>query len=478
MAKILVTGATGYIGRRLIASLLDKQHDVYALVRIRGTDVFPYPTNNLQTIWGDLQDSDSLEKLPEDLDIAYYLVHSMGTFTKDLAETEVKVAQNFIKVLRSTKVKQIIYLSGIIDENYLSVHLQSRLLVEQVFKESGIPTTVLRASIIIGSGSASFEIIRDLVEKLPIMVAPKWIKSKCQPIAVKDVIFYLNAVIDNPKCFNQTFDIGGPEVLSFKEVLLKFAESRRLTRYIFTVPVLTPRLSSYWLVFITSVRFSLASYLVESMQAETTCKNKNILEIFDHKCISYQEAIHLAFMNLSQNEVISTWMDTWEIDVRNPDIQQYLKVPTDGVLIDKQVVHFDKDPKSVLKNIWRIGGDTGWYSWQWPWKVRGLIDKLVGGTGLNRGRRHPSKIQPGDSIDFWRVLKADEHEMILILYAEMKVPGDAWLEFRIEKKDVGYELVQQATFRPRGLLGRVYWYFFLPFHFFIFRSMAYQIVHK
>lgn len=480
MKKILVTGATGFIGKRLIMALLEDGHEVYALVRIRGTSIFLDEHENLKLIFGDLQNNQALKELPKDLDVAYYLMHSMSEIMRDLKKVEEEVATNFVDALKSTNVKQIIYLSGITHAGNLSKHLESRLMVENILKKSNIPVTILRASIIMGAGSASFEIIRDLVEKLPVMIAPKWINSKCQPIAVRDVIYYLKVILQNPAAFNQTFDIGGPDVLTFKEALLKFAEVRHLKRYIFTVPVLTPRLSSYWLVFVTSVKFSLASYLVESMKMDTDCIDKRILEIFPHQCLNFKESVDLAFLNIEQNEVTSTWMDSWEIEATDPDVQKYIEVPKFAVLYDRQVVPIKGNPDKVLENFWSIGGERGWYVMGFAWKIRGLIDKMVGGVGLNRGRRNPKEIQVGDSIDFWRVIKADKKERHLILLAGMKVPGEAWLEFQIIPRDgiESFDLVQTATFRPRGLFGRLYWYSMWPFHYFIFNRMAKKIANS
>lgn len=472
MAKILVTGATGFIGKRLIAQLLENNHEVWALVRVKGTSIFAKENANLHLVWGDLRDSHALDQIPQDLEVAYYLMHSMGEMSSSLSETERAVAENFVNALKKTRIQQIIYLAGIIRGDDLSPHLQSRLMVENILKESQIPTTILRASIIVGSGSASFEIIRDLVEKLPLMIAPRWLLSKCQPIGIRDILFYLQAVMLHPKCLNETFEVGGPDVLTFKDVLHQFAQVRGLIRYIITVPVLTPRLSSYWLVFITSVPFTLASYLVESMKTNTNCADNRIHGIFAHSCLTYKEAIEQAFLKIKQNEVTSTWMDAWSLRTIDQDIKQYIEVPTDGVLQDIQKVTIEGDPNRVLDNVWKIGGTNGWYALDWAWDLRGLMDKFVGGVGMNRGRRHPTEIMVGDSIDFWRVLKADRKEEHLILYAQMKMPGEGWLEFRIDRSQPTPELIQIATLRPKGLFGRFYWYLLFPFHYWIFRRMA------
>lgn len=473
MAKILVTGATGFVGKRLIVSLLEQGHDVYALCRIHGTRVFTDDRPNFHYIWGDLRNPEMQQALPKDLDVAYYLVHSMSEIVSDLIKAELAVAENFLESVKKTQIKQIIYLGGIInDEKSLSPHLRSRLLVEAALKSSSIPITILRASIIIGSGSASFEIIRDLCEKLPFMIAPKWLTSPCQPIAIQDVLFYLSHVLLKRECYNKTFDIGGPEVLTFKELLMEYSEFRHLKRYIMNVPFLTPRLSSFWLVFITSVRFSICFYLVESIKNTSVVRLDGIQRLIPHQCLTFKKALELAFQNIAQNEVVSTWMDSWEIKGTNPSITEYINVPKEGCLKDEKKYVVKDSREAALDRIWGIGGNKGYYALNWAWKLRGLIDQMVGGVGLNRGRRHPTEIQVGDFIDFWRVIRADKENGDLILFAGMKMPGEAWLEFKLEEEANKWILVQTATFRPKGILGRLYWYALLPFHFFIFRKMA------
>lgn len=473
MAKILVTGANGFVGKRLILALLNQGHHVYALCRIKGTTLFAEPWPHLHYIWGDLRNPDTLKNIPEDIEVAYYLVHSMSEIVSNLENTEKEVVNQFLEALKGTKIKQIIYLGGIInDEKTLSPHLKSRLVVEQALKDSGIPCTVLRASIIIGAGSASFEIIRDLCEKLPVMIAPKWVHSLCQPIAIGDVLFYLSQVLLHPYCMHKTFDIGGPEIFTFKELMLRYAKFRNLRRWILNVPVLTPRLSSYWLVFITSVRYSLCTYLVESMKTNTVVQLDEIQKIIPRDCLTYKEALELAFQKISQNEVVSSWMDSWEISGTNPSIENYIQVPDEGCLKDERKVLVKGSKAASIERIWSIGGTTGYYAFNWAWHLRGLIDQLIGGVGLNRGRRHPSEIQVGDSIDFWRVILADKDKGHLILYAGMKVPGEAWLQFKFEQKDSELFLVQTATFRPKAILGRLYWYALTPIHCFIFQKMA------
>lgn len=477
MAKILIAGSTGFIGRRLVYKLLEEGHEVYALSRIRGVKLNSSRSKSLHHLYGDLTSINTIDNFPEQIDAAYYLVHSMGEKLKDLADSEKQTALNFLELIEKTSCKQIIFLSGLIEEEKgLSPHLTARLTVEKTLQKSKIPCTILRASIVIGSGSASFEIIRDLVEKVSIMTAPSWVNNLCQPIAVRDVLFYLSAVLLKKECFDKTYDIGGPEVLSFKEILLRYAKFRGLTRFIFVIPFLTAKISSYWFVFISSVRFSICSYLVESMKQNSRKLNHSIDEVLPHTCLKYEEALDLAFQKIAQNEVVSTWMDSWDIRLPNSDIDDVIQVPQEGCLNDLQIAPITIPLNEVKKRIFSIGGQTGWYSMNWAWKLRGLIDKCVGGAGLNRGRRDPDKVVPGDSIDFWRVLYVDEEKGQLILYAQMRLPGEAWLEFRIdtEKK----LLLQQATFRPKGYWGRIYWYSCLPFHLIIFRQMSRAIAQK
>ncbi len=471
--KILLTGANGYIGKQLLYVLVEQQgHQVVALVRSkRRLEVPDHLKEKVEVVEGDLLDQDSLSSLPEDIDVAYYLVHSMSATSKGFQTLEKRSAMNFSNWISRSKAKQIIFLSGLSNDADLSPHFQSRLEVEKVLRQSRVPLTVLRAGIIIGSGSASFEIIRDLVEKLPVMVAPKWVKNRCQPIALRDVLFYLVGVLAHPDCLGKTFDIGGPDQINYKEMLIQFAEARGLKRWIFTVPVLTPRLSSYWLYFVTSTNFALASSLVDSLKNEAVCKENSIQQILPRKCLHFSEAIEKAFHVIEQNAIISSWKDALVSGVLNTPLKEFIEVPKDGCV--KETLRMPiENREAVINKIWSIGGRNGWYYMDWAWKLRGFIDKLFGGVGLDRGRRDPTLLNAGDSLDFWRVLLADKENGHLLLYAEMYVPGEAWLEFRIE----GDELVQEATFRPKGVLGRAYWYALYPVHHFIFRGMLRKIV--
>ena len=476
--KILLTGANGYIGKRLLPVLVEQQHEVICMVRDpRRFELPDTLRGKVQVSKGDLLHPETLTSLPTDIDAAYYLVHSMGAWGEDFATAEQAAARNFVAYVNTTSARQIIYLSGISNAAHLSKHLASRRQVEDVLDLANASLTVLRASIIIGSGSASFEMIRDLVEKLPVMITPRWLNSRCQPIAIRDVIFYLMAVLGNESCYGQRMEIGGPDVLTYKQMLEKLAAVRHLKRYIFPVPVLTPRLSSYWLYFVTSTSFSIARSLVESLRNDTIVQDDRIHQLIPHNTLSYEKAIRLAYTKIEQNMVVSSWKDALVSGTIQLNYMDFVQIPQHGVVTDKQRIKIEQAPEQVLENIWSIGGERGWYKTDFLWEIRGFLDKLAGGVGLARGRRHPSEICAGDTLDFWRVLVADKQNRRLLLYAEMKVPGEAWLQFRITDEPDGYYMEQLAAFRPDGIPGRLYWYAMLPFHFVIFRGMASNIAH-
>ena len=476
--KILLTGATGYIGKRLLAALLKDGHEVICCVRDKNrfhTNV-PIDNHNVSVLEVDFLKEPSDSKLIKDIDAAYYLIHSMSSNISDFTKLEETSAKNFLKLIGGTSVKQIIYLGGITNEEKLSKHLSSRKNVEKILSESGIPVTTLRAGIIVGSGSASFEIIRDLVEKLPIMITPKWLNTKHHPIAIINIIQYLTGVLLKEELYNHSFDVGGPNILTYKEMLLQFAEVRGLKRLIISVPVMTPRLSSYWLYFVTSTSYKLAVNLVDSMKIEVVGKPNDLEKLLNIESISYKEAVRLAFARIEQNEVVSSWKDSLVSSSNEDKLAEHINVPTYGCFTDKREKEIKTSIEQVTNNIWSLGGGQGWYYADWLWGVRGFLDKLFGGVGLRRGRTNKNEIYSGDTLDFWRVLVADKSNKRLLLYAEMKLPGEAWLEFKIMNKDGINFLQQTATFRPKGLLGRIYWYFVLPFHFFVFNGMAENIV--
>lgn len=471
--KILLTGSTGYIGKRLLPVLVEAGHEVICCVRDRKRfNPSDSVKDKIKVVEVDLLDEASLENIPEDIDGAYYLVHSMST-SKDYQELEERSAVNFRKRLEMTQVKHVIYLSGIVNEEELSKHLSSRKNVEEELGKGRYHFTTLRAGIIIGSGSASFEIIRDLVEKLPVMITPKWLNTKCQPIGVADVIAFLSKCLFEPKTYDQNFDIGGPDILTYKEMLLEFAAARKLKRRILVVPVMTPKLSSYWLYFVTSTSYKLATSLVNSMKIEVVCRDNRINNMLNVKPLTYRASLERAFNKIESNAILSSWKDSYASSGISFNVSEFIEVPTYGCFVDQRKRKVENS-KSSIQKIWSIGGKTGWYYGSWLWSIRGLLDKMVGGVGLRRGRTNPTSIQVGDAIDFWRVLYADKKEGRLLLFAEMKLPGEAWLEFKM----IDGELQQTATFRPLGLMGRLYWYAVLPLHGFIFRGMLKRLATR
>lgn len=468
--KILLTGVTGYIGKRLLPRLVELDHDVICCVRDKARfNPDEELRDKLEIIEVDFEDINSLSKIPKDIDAAYYLIHSMSTHS-DFKSIEERTADNFMKVVSATSCKQTIYLSGIVNENELSEHLESRLAVEETLEKGEFHLTTFRAGIVIGSGSASFEIIRDLVEKLPVMIAPKWLNTKCQPIAIRDVLAFLEKGLHNEKLYDQHFDIGGQDVLTYKEMLQGYADARDMKRWLYTVPVMTPKLSSYWLYFITSTSYKLASSLVNSMKVEVICEPSNINEISGIDPISYKEALSYTLNAIDDKRLASSWKDALASSDFKQRLSDFNEVPSEGVFIDRRSRKVT-DKKETIKRVWGIGGKTGWYYGNWMWRIRGFIDKLVGGVGLRRGRTHPDNIHVGDALDFWRVLYADKSEGQLVLFAEMKLPGETWLSFHVREG----EITQTATFRPKGLWGRLYWYSVFPFHGFIFRGMINRI---
>lgn len=474
--KIFLTGATGYIGKRLLIQLLEEGHTVVCSVRDRrrfGTRLYKNHMQRLEIVENDFLDSQTLNNIPEDVEAAYYLVHSMSSGEGDFAEKEKQSADNFRAAMEQTQVKQVIFLTGIVNEEKLSKHLESRKRVEESLKSHKYALTSLRAGIIVGSGSASFEIVRDLVEKLPVMIAPKWLNTKCQPVAIRNVIQFLVGVLGKDFTFNKNYDIAGTDILTYKQMLLQYASVRGLTRRIYMVPVMTPKLSSYWLYFITSTSYPLAKNLVDSMKISVIAEPNTLAEQLGIKLFSYREAIEMAFDKIKQNNVLSSWYDSFTGPFHARNVWQYLEVPSKGCFKDIRSMKVD-DENAAISRVFSIGGNTGWYYADFLWRIRGFLDKMFGGVGLHRGRRNFDDLEAGDSVDFWRVLYADKNEKRLLLFAEMKLPGEAWLEFRI-KDGV---LHQEATFRPLGLSGRLYWYAVLPFHGLIFNGMLRKLAGR
>jgi uncharacterized protein YbjT (DUF2867 family) len=470
--KILLTGATGYIGKRLLPILIEQGHHVFCCVRDKNRFYAPQEfKKNITVIELDFLKQETLSVIPQEIDAAYYLMHSMSSSSDNYDELESASAANFVASINQTNAKQVLYLSGIVNEDSLSKHLASRKNVETILHTGTYATTTLRAGIIVGSGSASFEIMRDLVNKLPVMIAPRWLNTRCQPIAINDVLEFLSKSLLNPITFNQSFDIGGPDILTYREMLLGFAKANKLKRWIWTVPVMTPKLSSYWLYFITSTSYKLATALVSSMRVEVVCKDSRINYLLDVQPMSYEIALTRALIKINEDNVASSWKDSLVSGRFSSSISEYLTVPKKNCFIDRRKKKLI-DREYTINKIWSLGGDTGWYYGDWLWEIRGFIDKLFGGVGSRRGRTNRHNIHTGDVLDFWRVLYSSKEEGKLVLYAEMKLPGQAWLEFKI----INDTLYQAATFKPKGIWGIVYWYSVLPFHGFIFNGMLNKLI--
>ncbi|WP_321290427.1 SDR family oxidoreductase [uncultured Sunxiuqinia sp.] len=477
--KLLLTGITGYVGKRILPLLVENEHDAYCCVRnLERVEEKWQHHPQVKLIEIDFLKTDSHQRFPSEIEIAYYLIHSMASNNGDFEDMELQAAANFRKLLTQTNARQVIYLGGISNDKYLSKHLRSRLKVENELSKGSYQLTTLNAGIIIGSGSASFEIIRDIVEKLPVMISPRWVLTKSHPIGIRDVLKFSIGVMDNQACFNKSFDIGGKDILTYKDMLLRYAEIRQLKRKVIVLPIMTPRLSSYWLFFITSTSYKLAINLVNSLKVEVIAKENSLPKLLNIEPLSYKEAVEAAFKRIRQNQVYSSWKDALSSSEFDTDYADQIDVPEYGCYRNKQVVSFQKPIEEVTKVIWSIGGQNGWYYGTWLWRIRGYLDKLSGGIGLRRGRTSPTEIMNGDALDFWRVLLADGDKKRLLLYAEMKLPGEAWLEFKVVEKPEQNSLIQTATFRPKGVWGRFYWGLSWPFHLFIFRGMARNIIKK
>lgn len=467
--KVLLTGSTGYIGRRLKQILLDDKNIELKLL-VRNKKSVSSINKNIEILEGDTFNKELLKEALKDVEVAYYLIHSLSNENyKDLDKIS---AQNFLDVAALCGVKRIIYLGGLgIKNENTSEHLLSRIETGEILSSNkNVQTIWLRAGVIIGSGSASFEIIRNLTEKLPVMTTPKWVDTKAQPIAVNDVLSYLHNALYLEKKENLTVDIGS-EQLSYKNMMLKTAKVLGLKRYLITLPFMSINLSSYWLNLFTPVPFSVAKALIEGLKSEVIIQNDNAKRYFPNIIpISYEEAVEEAIKEIEANQVISRWNDkadgVWEKNAQN-DISK-------AIFIDRKELDIsDIQPSKVYQSFISIGGENGWFDFDFLWELRGIIDKLIGGVGLKRGRRSQCDLRISDCLDFWKVVDLQKNERLL-LYAQMKLPGTAWLEFKIKDN----KLIQSAYFYPKGVFGRLYWYALIPLHYFVFNNMIKSIIKK
>jgi uncharacterized protein YbjT (DUF2867 family)/uncharacterized protein YndB with AHSA1/START domain len=464
--RVIVTGATGYVGGRLVPELLDDGHEVRVLTRgperVRGRSWGGW----VEVHEGDLLEPETLEGAFEDVDVAYYLVHSMHAGS-DFAERDRQAARNFVEAAEG--VGHVVYLGGIVPEGETqSEHLASRAEVGRILRE-GLPTTEFRAGPVIGSGSGSFEMTRYLTERLPVMVAPKWILNDVQPIAIRDVIAYLSAAVDVQP--DGVVEIGSPDVLSFRDMMLIYADVRGLNRFIQPVPVLTPRLAGLWVGLVTPIPNTLALPLIKGIVNPVRAETSRARELFDVEPIGYREAVERALHVVETGRVPTRWSSA----MGTPGVEV---VDEEGMVRETRTVDVDAPPERVFDVFTGLGGDRGWPGFSWLWRIRGVLDRLVGGPGLSRGRRDPDEVRVGDALDFWRVEDVEPGRR-LRLRAEMRVPGEAWLEWTVEPRgEHGSRLVQRSLFAPRGLAGAAYWYGLYPVHGPIFSRMANQIAER
>ena len=467
LRRVLVTGASGYVGGRIVPELLANGHLVRCVARDpRKLDRASWRAD-VEVARADI--GGDLEAAMSGVDVAVYLVHSIGD-GPDWVERERSMAANFRCAAERAGVQRIVYLGGLgEDGSNLSDHLRSRHEVGRVLADGPIETVELRAAVVIGSGSASFEMLRYLTEVLPVMVTPKWVSTLCQPIAIRDVLRYLTSAVMEPGSLSGILEIGGPDVVSYAQLMATYAQQAGLTkRRLIPVPVLTPRLSSLWVGLVTPVPAQLARPLVDSLVNSVVVTDRRAEELFPFERVPLAEAIHRAIGRTTIGDVPTKFDDAsssvWQSWATDPDW-------TGGTeLTDVRSVKVNADVHRTWQAVCRVGGERGWYSGELLWKVRGLLDQIVGGPGLRRGRRHPEALSIGEPVDFWRVENLDT-DRLLVLHAEMRLPGEAWLEWSVESVDGGTILVQTARFRPRGLLGRMYWYAIAPLHRLVFPGL-------
>jgi uncharacterized protein YbjT (DUF2867 family) len=466
---ILVTGATGYVGGRLVPQLLGAGYQVRALGRsvskLQGRPWSRHP--NVELAAGDVLDKPSLQKALDGCWAAFYLVHSMNADPKGYTETDRQGARNMVEAASRANLNRLIYLGGLggEDETQLSDHLRSRHEVARILQSGPVPATFLRAAMILGAGSASFEMLRYLADRLPVLIAPRWVNTPVQPIGIRNVLNYLQGCLEHDEILGQTLDIGGPEILTYRQLFQIYAEEAHLPkRWIIPVPFLTPRLSSYWIHIITPIPSSIARPLAEGLRTPVICRDNRIREIIPQKLLTCRETIRLALERIQQQQIDTCWMDAGAVV---PQEWYYCGDSryAGGTIYELGYrIHIQADPQEIWNPIVAIGGPTGWYFGQSLWRIRGWMDRLLGGIGFRGGRRHAGELRAGDALDFFRVLEIDPPNHLLLV-AEMKLPGQGLLEFNLKSLEGGVtELSQSTRFMPKGLVGILYWYLFDPFH--------------
>ena len=476
---IAVTGSTGYVGGRLVPRLLESGYRVRCVTRSRESLANRSWSGQVEIVEADLQNKEQTLTALADADRAFYLVHSM-TAQRNFAEAEENMASVFAEAAHQSELKQVVYLGGLGEDNLAkSLHLQSRQNVGKILAAGPTPVTELRAAVIIGSGSASFEMLRSLVEVLPVMVVPRWVtKTKCQPISIGDVLENLLDVLDTDSPQSNILEIGGSEVVTYREMMHAYTKVAGLRRrVILPVPVLTPRLSSHWVNLVSPLPFTLARALIDSLTTDVVVQNKDTETSSLSNRDSLEAAIGKALARIKELEIPTRWSDTSSF--KDPAIPESSDPVWSGgkILVDRRESITQESEESLMRTICSVGGNNGWFAFNWLWAIRGFVDKLLGGVGLRRGRRHPTDLRVGDTVDFFKVTSINENRLQLL--AEMKVPGHAWLEWNVQRLDNGDSLVtQQALFVPKGVLGRAYWYALLPAHVIIFSRMLNNLIQK
>lgn len=471
--RILLTGATGYVGGRLLP-LLQEQGTFLRCMTRRPASLQDSVTLTTEVVAGDVLDETSLDAALAGIETAYYLIHSMGA-DDDFEKTDRRAAENFANACSRHNVKRIVYLGGLGNPDHnLSKHLRSRQEIGDILRTSSAIVIEFRASIIIGSGSLSFEMIRALVERLPVMICPKWVRVMAQPIAIEDVLAYLVEALQRPLDEAIVFEIGGPDQISYGEIMQRYAKQRGLKRWMIPVPLLTPYLSSLWLGLVTPLYSRIGRKLVDSLKNPTLVSNNLADRYFAVRPRSADEAIARALVHEDKEFAETRWSDAFS---SGGDQKSWGGVRFGSRLADSRTQQVKANAEQAFRPIRRIGGKTGWYYGTWLWQVRGFLDLLVGGVGVRRGRRHPDQLRVGDTLDFWRVEQFEDNKL-LRLTAEMKVPGRAWLEFEVTEANGGSSVRQTAIFDPVGLFGLVYWYALYPLHQFVFAGMLRNICKK
>ncbi|WP_445666398.1 SDR family oxidoreductase [Fodinibius sp. AD559] len=477
--RCLVTGVTGYIGGRLVPELLKKGYRVRVLSR--DTDRLqgrPW-INDVEVVEADVLQPDTLPTALQDVDVAYYLIHSMsGKGSSGFHDRDIQAARNFGNAAERQNVDRIIYLGGLGDpDDQLSEHLASRQKTGSILRESGVSVTEFRAAVVVGSGSKSFEMVRYLTERVPIMICPSWVYSKVQPIAIRNVLQYLTSAIEKPETKNEIIEIGGSSVITYADMMKTYATVNGLKRILIPVPVLSPTLSSHWVHWMTPIPASLARPLIEGLKNDVIVQSDKAQKLFPEITpLSYKKAVELAMARIDTDDVETTWNDAL-ISSKGDEEPVILKT-REGLNIERRIRTIHSSQEQVFKTFSSLGGEKGWPVFQWAWKLRGIADRLIGGVGFRRGRRNPTELRVGDALDFWRV-EAIKPGELLRLRAEMKVPGKAWLEFQaIKQQEKTTKLVQTAYFAPKGLFGLLYWYGLYPFHSLIFSQMIEKLAQQ